>query len=139
MIDGNNERLEHGARSVTCYACGPVDDFSGRPRWFEGRRREERGLQRDLFARPMGGHWPTRSTLSSRDNEQTLACRCIPVVSATNDPFVHAVTKRTQSLEERLIGLTDLRLEGLAICSERTPSNKFRYVLDYDIFDVELL
>src|SRR5260370_4608071 len=117
----------------------PVDDFSGRAPWFEGRRGKERGLQRDRFARPMGGHWPTRSTFSSRDNEQTLACRCIPVVSATNNPFVHAVTKRTQSLEERLIGFTDLRLEGLAICSERTPPNKFRDVLDYDIFDVELL
>src|SRR5882762_8559961 len=117
----------------------PVDDFSGRSPWFEGRRQEERGLQRDLLTRPMGGHWPTRSAFSSRDNEQAIACRCIPVVSATNNPFVHAVTKRTRSLEERLIGFTDLRLEGLAVCSERTPPNKFRYVLDYDIFDVQFL
>ena len=72
----------------------PVDDFSGRAPWFEGRRGEERGLQRDLFARPMGGHWPTWVSSSSSNNEQTLASCCIPVVSATNNSFVHAVTKR---------------------------------------------
>ena len=61
------------------------------------------------------------------------------MVGATNNLFGDPVAKRTQSLEERPIRLTGFRLERLAICPERTPSNEFRDVLDDDIFDVELL
>src|SRR6266446_5380367 len=87
----------------------------------------------------MRRQWPARNPFSRSNNEQSFPRGCVPIVSATNDAFVHAVTKRAQSLEEGLVSFAGLRLERLAVCTDWAPANKFRNVLDDDVFDVEFL
>src|SRR5260221_11182084 len=87
----------------------------------------------------MRRQWPARNPFSSSNNEQSFPRGCVPVVSATNDAFVHAVPERSESLKKSLVSFAGLRLERLAVCTEWAPANKFRNVLDDDVFDVEFL